>query len=202
MSIYSLPLRRDAILALRLALSAVLLALFLGLVRLAWYPGLYFQLGGVGRQILILTAVILVIGPGLSTLVYKPGKRGLKNRPHCHFLEPRLVNARFPDDQAERAALKEGILLHGEADIDIRPDHWYPYVDAIPAVLAAARPLAELSERGAEYSEAVDRWLSWHSGGPSDYLFLPVAGAKQDGVAVLSAAEGHLIDMLDLYPSE
>lgn len=254
MSIYSLPANRGAFLGLRLALSAVLLALFLGLVRLAWFPGLYLQLGGISRLILTLTAVILVVGPGLSTLVYRQGKRGLRmdlviilgvelvvlayfgsrlleRRPQHlvfaidrfqvvetsrvadypyrfaelagrSFLEPRLVYARFPDDQMERAALKEGILLHGEPDIDVRPDQWYPYDDAVPAVLAAARPLAELQIRGDEYAQAVDRWLSWHSGGPGDYVFLPVAGENQDAVAVLSGAEGHLIDMLDLDPWE
>ncbi len=254
MSIYSLPANRGAFLSLRLALSAVLLALFLGLVRLAWYPGLYFQLGGVGKLVLILIAVVLVAGPALSTLVYRPGKRGLKmdlviifivelvaiayfgnmlleRRPQNlvfaidrlqvvearriadfpyryeelagrPFFEPRLVNARFPDDQAERAALKQGILLQGEPDIDVRPDHWYPYDDAVPAVLAAARPLAELRQRGEEYAEAVDRWLSWHAGGPGDYVFLPVAGGDRDAVAILGAAEGLPIDMLDLDPWE
>jgi hypothetical protein len=254
MSFYSLPAKRYAFLGHRLALSAVLLALFLGLLRLAWYPDLYFQLGGVGKQVAVLVAVVLVIGSGLSTLVFKPGKRGLhkdlaiilvvelaafawfgyqlfETRPrHLVFaidrfqvveasgvadfpyrfeelaapqlVGPRLVVAGFPDDQVERAALKKAIFFEGAPDIDVRPDQWYPYVDANPAVLSAARPLAELRERGTEYAESVDRWLERHSGEAGDYVFLPVAGSKGDATAILSASQGTVLDMIDLDPWE
>jgi len=254
MSIYSLPANRGAFLGHRLALSAVLLALFLGLVRFAWYPGLYFQLAGVGKQILILTSIVLVVGTGLSTLVYKVGKRGLRTdlaiilivelaaiayighrlfdlRPqHLVFVidrfqvvetnrvadypyrfeeladrqlaGPRLVIARFPGDPAERAAMKRAIFFEGASDIDVRPDQWYPYDDANPDVLSAARPLAELRQRGEAHAEAVDRWLSRHSGDVGDYTFVPVAGVRQDATAILTVAEGQFLDMLDLDPWE
>ena len=252
MSFYSLPANRLAFLGHRLALSALLLALFLGLLRLAWYPGLYFQLGGVGQKVAVLAAAVLVIGSGLSTLVFKPGKRGLRmdlaiillaelaafayfgyqlreTRPqHLVFaidrfqvvetarvadfpyrfeelsapqlVGPRLVLARFPDDQAERAALKKAIFFEGAPDIDVRPDHWYPYVDASPAVLSAARPLAELRARGKEHAERVDRWLERHSGEAGDYVFVPVAGSNGDATAILSTTQGKLLDMIDLDP--
>lgn len=254
MSIYSLPANRGTFLGHRLALSVVLLALFLGLVRFAWYPGLYFQLGGAGKEILILAAIVLVVGAGLSTLVYKADKRGLKTdlviilivelaafawfghklfelRPQhlvfaidrfqiveasevadypyrfedlavCQLVGPRLVVARFPDDPAERAALKKAILFDGAPDIDVRPDQWYPYVDANPRVLSATRPLSELRQRGKEYAEAVDRWLGRHSGEAGEYVFVPVSGGDRDATAILSAAEGFLLDMLDLDPWE
>ena len=62
---------------IRLAASAGILLLVFALVRLLWYPGSYFTISGVGKQLLILAAVNLVIGPGLSAFVYKPGKKGL-----------------------------------------------------------------------------------------------------------------------------
>ena len=72
-----LPETRREFFVLRSGLSAVMLALFIGLVRLIWYPGLHFHLAGMPRLILILAAVVLIIGPGLSTLVYRPEKRQL-----------------------------------------------------------------------------------------------------------------------------
>lgn len=62
---------------IRLAASAVLLLLVFALVRLVWYPGAYFTISGVSRQLWILAGVIVVVGPVLSTIVHKPGKRGL-----------------------------------------------------------------------------------------------------------------------------
>ncbi|MDH3337539.1 MAG: hypothetical protein OER22_05410 [Gammaproteobacteria bacterium] len=62
---------------LRLAATVGLLLLVYALVRLLWYPGAYFTISGVTRLLLILVAVVLVIGPGLSALVYRPGKKGL-----------------------------------------------------------------------------------------------------------------------------
>ena len=70
-----LPETRREFFVLRLGISVVILALFIGLVRLIWYPGLHFHLAGMPRLILILAAVVLIIGPGLSTLVYRPEKR-------------------------------------------------------------------------------------------------------------------------------
>lgn len=47
------------------------------LIRLIWFPGAYFSLAGIGDLVLIMAGVNLVIGPGLTTIVYRPGKRGL-----------------------------------------------------------------------------------------------------------------------------
>ena len=47
-------------------------------VRLLWYPSGYFQIFGTGKLFGILAAMAIVIGPGLSTLMFVPGKKGLK----------------------------------------------------------------------------------------------------------------------------
>jgi len=62
---------------IRLAASAALLLLVFTLVRLLWYPGAYFTISGVSRQLWVLVGVVTVVGPVLSTIVYKPGKKGL-----------------------------------------------------------------------------------------------------------------------------
>ena len=62
---------------IRFAATAGMFLLVFALVRLFWYPGAYFPISGVGQQLLILFTAMLVIGPGLTTLIYKPGKKGL-----------------------------------------------------------------------------------------------------------------------------
>jgi hypothetical protein len=61
----------------RLAVTMVVFLLFFAVARLLWYPGLYFAISGTAKLVLILLGVILVTGPGLTTLIFKPGKWGL-----------------------------------------------------------------------------------------------------------------------------
>ncbi len=63
---------------LRLVVSATLLLLVFGVIRLLWYPGEYFTIFGVSGRFLLLVVASLVLGPALSALVYKPGKKGLR----------------------------------------------------------------------------------------------------------------------------
>ena len=62
---------------LRLLGSTALLLLVFVVIRLLWYPGAYFAVSGIYKQLLVLTAVVVVVGPILSAFVYKPGKPGL-----------------------------------------------------------------------------------------------------------------------------
>ncbi len=71
------PATRREFFAPRLALSAIFLALLIGVTRFVWYPGLSFVLSGVPTLILVIAGVTMVIGPGLSTFLYRPGKKGL-----------------------------------------------------------------------------------------------------------------------------
>ncbi len=73
----TLPETRSAFLLQRLALTALLLLILLGLVYVDWYPDLLLQISGIGKQLVVVVAAALVIGPGLSTLLYRPGKRRL-----------------------------------------------------------------------------------------------------------------------------
>ncbi len=61
----------------RFAATVSLLLLAFVVVRFLWFPSAYFSISGITKLFLILVAVNLIVGPGLSTLVYKPGKKGL-----------------------------------------------------------------------------------------------------------------------------
>jgi len=248
----SLPEKRRHFVGPRLALSVVLLALFFGVIGLAWYPGLHWQMAGVSKQLLTLVAAVLVIGAGLSTLVYRPGKRGLtidlvvillvelaaivyvgsllyERRPQYllfvidrlqvvgadqvtdhpyRFMEldtsqlvgPILASARFPDNPAERADLKRAIFFDGQPDIDVRPDHWYPWETSAPSVLAAAGSLAEFRRRGDRHEVVVDEWLRARNAKADDYLVLPVAGKISDVTALVDQNTGYPVAMLDIDP--
>lgn len=224
-----MPGGRRAFFRFRLVASATLLALFLGVVRFAWYPEYLFELAGVKRFVLILVGVVLVIGPVLSTFVYRPGKRGLKadlillfaaelvallmagvtlydrrpqylvfvvdrfevvtardvaDMPFRHpelegrpLLRARLVYAQFPDDPAERAELKDAILIRGEPEIGRRPDHWYPYADNAARVLQQAIPYGDEREP-----------------------VVPVLGRAIDGLLVLDHATAVPVRLIEQDP--
>jgi hypothetical protein len=64
--------------AIHLSLSLLLIGLVLGLLIWVWYPGPLFELER-GWQVLGLLAMpVLVLGPALTLLLFKPGKPGLR----------------------------------------------------------------------------------------------------------------------------
>jgi hypothetical protein len=69
---------RARLFAQRFAATGSLLLLAFLVIRFSWFPSGFFQIFGVAKLFLILVAVNLVVGPGLSTLLYKPDKWGLK----------------------------------------------------------------------------------------------------------------------------
>lgn len=77
MFLETLPRTRSRFFLLRLALTALFLMVLLGLAALDWYPGLLLQMSGTSRQLVVAAGVALVIGPGLSVVLYRPGKRRL-----------------------------------------------------------------------------------------------------------------------------
>ena len=68
---------RAQLFQIRLVATATVLLIVYPLLRFLWFPGGYFDLSGIGRLLLVLAGVNLIVGPVLSTLVYRPGKRGL-----------------------------------------------------------------------------------------------------------------------------
>lgn len=64
--------------ALHLLISiGVALLLVIPLLTL-WYPGPHLELTGAGPIVLVVLAVHMIVGPALTLIVFRPGKRGLR----------------------------------------------------------------------------------------------------------------------------
>lgn len=63
--------------AIHLLCSGVVIAALLAVVCVVWYPAPYFSYEGAIAPLRVLIGVDLVLGPLLTLLVYKPGKRFL-----------------------------------------------------------------------------------------------------------------------------
>ena len=75
--VFSNVTRKQAFLA-HLAASMCLFVILLYLIVFQWFPEFYFYLDGGIRAIGTLFFVDVVLGPGLTLLVFKPGKKSLK----------------------------------------------------------------------------------------------------------------------------
>lgn len=71
------PARRKAALV-HLFASIALVGGILAVPRFLWYPGALWPLSGIDRHLLLLFAAVLAVGPALTWLVYRSGKRRLR----------------------------------------------------------------------------------------------------------------------------
>lgn len=69
--------RKQAFLA-HLGVSMLIFFVLAYLIVFQWYPSYYFDLDGGDRGLLTIFFVDVVLGPGLTLLVFKQGKKGLK----------------------------------------------------------------------------------------------------------------------------
>ncbi len=69
--------RKQAFLT-HLLVSACVFLIISGLIFFYWYPEFYFFLDGGDRAVATIFFVDVVLGPGLTLLVFKPGKKSLK----------------------------------------------------------------------------------------------------------------------------
>lgn len=75
--IFSAVTRKQAFLT-HLAVSACIFIVLSYLIVFHWFPEFYFYLDGGIRAMSTIFFVDVVLGPGLTLLVFKPGKKGLK----------------------------------------------------------------------------------------------------------------------------
>lgn len=72
------PITRWQAAPIHLAISATIAAIVFAIVYFVWYPGAMFDAAG-GRDLFLLIACVdVTVGPLVTLIVYKPGKRGLK----------------------------------------------------------------------------------------------------------------------------
>jgi len=71
-----------------LAISIAIALFFIALVFFVWYPAPLAKAVGVTQIFLMLIAIDVIIGPFLTLLVYKEGKKTLKNGFNNHHCYP------------------------------------------------------------------------------------------------------------------
>ncbi len=64
--------------ALHLGISAIIAGIATGLLLGVWYPPPYFRAGGAGHLLALVVGVDVAIGPFITLLVFRHGKRGMK----------------------------------------------------------------------------------------------------------------------------
>ncbi len=72
------PMSRWKASAIHLSISAAIAGALLALMLLVWYPWPLFQASGGGALTLILVGVDIVLGPLVTLIIFKAGKKGLK----------------------------------------------------------------------------------------------------------------------------
>lgn len=63
---------------IHLCISAAIAAIVSALLLLVWYPPPYFHAGGAGELLMLVVGVDVTLGPLITFIVFKRGKRGLK----------------------------------------------------------------------------------------------------------------------------
>ena len=63
---------------IHLGISALIAAVVLVVIYLVWYPSPYFKAMGGDQLVLLVVGVDVVIGPLITLIIYKAGKKGLK----------------------------------------------------------------------------------------------------------------------------
>jgi hypothetical protein len=63
---------------LHFALSVLIVTMVFAAVYFLWYPGAFFE-GGGGKDLLLIVALVdVTLGPLITLIIFKPGKKGLK----------------------------------------------------------------------------------------------------------------------------
>lgn len=72
------PINRWQAAPIHLAISATIAAIVFAIAYFVWYPGAMFDAAG-GRDLFLLIACVdVTVGPLVTLIIYRPGKRGLK----------------------------------------------------------------------------------------------------------------------------
>ena len=111
---------------------------------------------------------------------------------------PRLVGAMLPTDTNE----KNRLLFSSIAgkDVEKYPQYYVPYAEVADAVLAVAKPLAELAAKSPHDKMVVDRYASGTSQNIDQLAYLPLKGRTGAYTVVLSRSSKRLLDVMALDP--
>lgn len=153
--------------ALHLCISIAIAAVASGLLLGVWYPPPYFHAGGGGKLMALVVGVDVSIGPLLTLLVFKSGKRGLKF------------------DLTVIGILQATALVYGfHVLVNSRPVFMVAAVDRFVVVSAEDIASADLGKT----SDPAWRHLSWT--GPVLVGAMPPADPKQRENLMFSTLQG------------
>jgi len=239
--------------AIHLGISLTVAALVACLIYFVWYPHPYFQVAGGSSLMLLIMGVDIVIGPLLTLVVYKAGKKGLRFDLACIALlqaaaflygfsviararpvfivarldrfipvyandlddadlaqarqpafatrswtGPRLIGAMLPTNAKEKSDLTFSALAG--KDVEKFPKYYVAYAEVADAMLAKARPLAELEAKSPRAKAVVERYLAASGRGIDQLAYLPLQGRTDSYTMVLSRASKQPLDVLAIDP--
>ncbi len=158
---------RGAAASIHLALSALIAAAVLLVIYMVWYPSPYFTAMGGDQLVLLVIGVDVVIGPLITLILYKAGKKGLKfDLAVIGFLQA--------------AALTYGVMVTANA----RPVYSVFVVDRFEVVAANDIEKAELAKVQRDEFKS----LPW--AGPRVVGVVKPADAEESNRVLFSLAEG------------
>lgn len=239
--------------AIHLGISLAVAALVACLIYFVWYPHPYFEVAGGSKLMLLIMGVDIVIGPLLTLVVYKAGKKSLRFDLACiavlqaaaflygfsviaqarpvfivaaldrfipvyandlddadlaqakqpeftarSWTGPRLVGAKLPTDPKEKSEL----TFSGVAGKDLEkfPKYYVPYADVADAMLAKAKPLAELAAKSPANKAIIDRYLAGSPFPIAQLVYLPLHGRTDEYTMILSTADKQPLDAVAIDP--
>ena len=111
---------------------------------------------------------------------------------------PRLVGVRMPRGAGFELAME---AMAGR-DVHLRPELYVDYAESAPALLAHARPLADLRARSAADAAAIDRALASLKRDEASLRFVPITSRRADQAATMlvDATTGTPVKPLALNP--
>lgn len=230
-------------------LSFFIVVSVLAIMYLVWYPSTYFSLMGGKKLISLIGGVDVFLGPLLTLIVFKSGKKTLKfdlfciavvqitalsygvyvmfesrpvftvfnkdkfqiaaavditpeelakaKNPQWHQLSitgPELVAIGVPDAKDK----KETMFANIESANAFRyPKLYDTYKNHSNEVIKSGKPLASLSEVGAENKSTINRFISKSNRPESDFLFLPVTSELAEMSVIVDAKTGDFIEIID-----
>jgi len=204
--------------------SLLVLAGFAGLLLLLWFPYPFRQFAESDKFALALILSATLIGPAMTWLVYKPGKRGLlldlviisliqlaafgwgamslyQNRPYFMvFTVDILLFANMPTDPAAYQKLLREVMFEGKPDLQFRPEFWSLYADSKEQALQKSRPLADLRAKRPDSGDAIDRLVNRHGGDIARFRFVPALFGDAQYTVILDAASGDVVGSLLISP--
>lgn len=109
---------------------------------------------------------------------------------------PTLLSLREFKNNSEMADVTLAAMLG--APLAARPDLWQPYADAMPEILKAAKPAAQLKTRLPKDATDIDRVLAQAGRTADNVVYLPLVGRKSFWTVFLDPVTAQIVATMPL----